>query len=454
MESSRPSNAFLERPRGSRPPRVLIKGGAGSGKTSLALYLAARQDESVLLVHGSKAGALHDCHSWFFKDRETPYIVEAVPSSPLDEIIARAAREATSRPGGKSSTLVIDGWNEIARASRANMSLDQVEACLVEALGQLEETSVIVTVDGLAPSRLDFFFDSIVELRNECRWWGKTRALVIRKHAGIEISRDRVTYTLAGGRFTPCIPLGNGSLAPGGNANVTFFGDINRDETGIIPLTLGSFNLVEVGSSVDLSGTAAILTTLMASWLNSGKGVLTSSFAGFKSLALDKRTLMQLVDPETLLDRFKLIEENQVNNIDSREYSVKIATREKELFSSFVDVYDLHDATTKHKPILALMQYSIEDLAQGSMRNQVLNHVRFVKNANVMEVAIIPLIAPGSESTYSMALENLRLMADTRVVIDEVHGATIAKPIKPSLPGKWVLAARDVGLSYQLVDLS
>ncbi|MDA4134417.1 MAG: hypothetical protein OK441_02485 [Thaumarchaeota archaeon] len=193
------------------PSSLLIKGGAGTGKTTLALSvlraLNLDRDFLYLSTRVSVPQILGD-HPWlkeWLGDQKPsdqphdPYLSPLFVDARLDEPTQLFEKITNQLMDASSPLIVVDAWD----ALRELAPNEPLEADMRVLLAWCERANakLVVTSEDLKDTSLDSLVDAVVTLDQKIQPEGRVRELRIPKLRGIEIRYQSYLFTLRGGVF-------------------------------------------------------------------------------------------------------------------------------------------------------------------------------------------------------------------------------------------------------------
>jgi len=250
---------------------LLIKGLAGTGKTTLALELVKKMGDAGTGYYVStrvSSKKLFKQFPWIkgdipeenILDARKPQIPAAMPKYVLFEYtdepdFLRALYAKIESSKKRPATIVIDSLD----ALKANLEIPRenlrIEKALLE-IGEASGSNVIFIVERSEYLPVDYLVDGVVTLTREIINGRLVRKIILEKIRGEEIKKPTFVFTLEGGRFRHFreIPV----LFPEKVVRPPLITSNERVSTGIEDLNnlvaggfeRGSFNLLEVGREV------------------------------------------------------------------------------------------------------------------------------------------------------------------------------------------------------------
>jgi KaiC/GvpD/RAD55 family RecA-like ATPase len=194
--------AGLEEFLGKGGNTLLIKGDAGTGKTTLALQLLRK------LARGGQAYYISARVSREKLGRHSPESASAVEeggfldlrlgnSTHMLEQIIKVLRD---RAGGKTKTLVVDTWDSFAKEMEEKERMKAEKSLM--ALADASEARIIFVSEEPDRTTMEYLVDGIVMLRRLDEDGLLLREFELTKLRGTPITQHKHLFSLEGGRFT------------------------------------------------------------------------------------------------------------------------------------------------------------------------------------------------------------------------------------------------------------
>jgi KaiC/GvpD/RAD55 family RecA-like ATPase len=314
---------------------LLIKGFAGTGKTTLAL--------TILKTLGSKNNffyistrispkQLFQYYPWLndfveqfkLKSGSVASDHEVMPSfedARLDEPESLFERITNQLMDIKSPIIIIDSWDSIASFMdrEARLNNERVLQTWRERAG----AKLIFISEHPADTTLDFLVDGIVELKQSYYNNVKVRQIFLLKLRGIRINRPSYIYTLENSMFRSFVPYRPIKFEPRkrikADALELAAGDHHiRSGFPVLDTALGSgfprksLVLLELDSHMNMAITVAFLERIVSNFISTGNPVLFQPFDW-----IDVSTIMQFFEPSMPAGKkslFKILWTGKTNN--------------------------------------------------------------------------------------------------------------------------------------------
>ncbi|MHA1248398.1 MAG: RAD55 family ATPase [Candidatus Helarchaeota archaeon] len=192
---------------------LLIKGDAGTGKTTLSLELLSQAESKVYISSRITPSTLLKQFPWLH-DEEITFIDATQTFVQEDSIASQIERALKFRemPGflqklytvvknkGGCPTVVIDSWDAIKSGILEDeIMIRRSESVLAEMVRYLKFNLILVVES--KELYLDYISDGIVELRSEIYDNRRQRIVRIKKMRGVEINQPEYLFSLSSGRF-------------------------------------------------------------------------------------------------------------------------------------------------------------------------------------------------------------------------------------------------------------
>ncbi|MBD3230518.1 MAG: hypothetical protein GF329_20230 [Candidatus Lokiarchaeota archaeon] len=192
---------------------ILIKGKAGTGKTTLSLELIESAKEKIYISSRMTPKNIVSQFPWLksneisFIDATQTFIQDDSITSQIERAIRfrempgflqklyDIVKEKSDRP-----IVVIDSWDAIkAGIFDKGLKAKRVESVLAEMVRYLKFNLILIVES--EEQYLDYISDGIVELRSEVNENRRIRTIEIKKMRGVEIKQPEYLFSLHKGRF-------------------------------------------------------------------------------------------------------------------------------------------------------------------------------------------------------------------------------------------------------------
>ena len=193
---------------------LLIKGHAGTGKTTLALTILRELDVKTNCLYIStriSPEQLFQYYSWlekfFNKPKKTeltevPEVESDVPvflDSRLDEPGSLFERITNELMDVKAPTIIIDSWDAVGLFMDKEALMNNVR--VLQMWRERSGAKIIFITEAAADATLDFLVDGVVELNQKYYNDRKVRAIFLSKLRGVRINRPSYIFSLDKGLF-------------------------------------------------------------------------------------------------------------------------------------------------------------------------------------------------------------------------------------------------------------
>src|SRR5579875_509460 len=233
--------SFLER----RGHTLLIKGLAGTGKTTLSLHLLSELGKGNGVYISSRVS-----EEKFTKQSDFIDVRVDSPAAVLETIMLLVYQK-------KVPVIVLDTWDGLAK------EMEPVERLRAEktltAIADSSETRMIFVSEEPGMTTMDYMVDGIVELTRSEEYSRVFREIELKKLRGTSITQQRYLYTLLGGKFKHFAPYREPDYSklrrskPIADYDDGYsFGSRELDEI-LLPLRHGTSLVIEYGERVPYS---------------------------------------------------------------------------------------------------------------------------------------------------------------------------------------------------------
>jgi len=323
---------------------LLIKGLAGTGKTTLALELVKKMEDTGTGYYVStrvSSEKLFKQFPWIkdsipeenILDARKPQIPATVSKHVLfeytdepDFLRALYARIESSKK--EPATIVIDSLDALKTNLDIPMEDLRIEKALLE-IGEASNSNIIFVVEKSKYLPIDYLVDGIATLTREIVNGRLVRKIILEKIRGEEIKKPTFVFTLEGGRFRHFreIPV----LFPEKVARPPLITSSERISTGIKDLNnlvaggyeKGSFNLLEVEKEVGLYY-SWILRPFVASLIQHKIPVIIIPCEG-ESTEEMQRWIAPFVGEENFNTYFRVVEFREAE--ERKPYTIRVSGR-------------------------------------------------------------------------------------------------------------------------------
>ncbi len=438
---------------------LLIKGAAGTGKTTMALELLSIFEPAIYLSTRVAPMSLFQQFPWIQDKIQPENILDATRTflPPYHETYAlkthikqtlrfasvpdflKILYEKVDQYG--SPIIVIDSWDAVVGSQ--NQEREKNETLLTEFVRQMKVRLILIS-ESVGQSFLDYIVDGIVTLRDQQVEGRVIRSIELNKMRGIEREQKKYVLTLYNNHFQFVK-----SLAPAHPKKIKpwvvekdseeMFSTGNRDLNllygqGLRP---GTFNLLEIGYNVPISAYSPLLLSMVCNFLSQDRGVILQTMEGINSELIDKKRLFLYEEVEKINQFLRILMEKVSDRDDIRPYIIQIKDENKQ--QRFLEIYEELSSYTRFQPVFVGITYDTLSFYSNfkSVLSSFYDHLRLIKNLNVIELGVINSmeIPPGTgteRATMPASLnQDLSYVSDTHLKIISIDGATMIYGVKP-----------------------
>ncbi len=427
----------------AKEPRsvTLVKGLPGTGKTSLALEVAAAVGKAVVVTRGWDFGAIKVRFPWAKQEVLAVLDVsswlggDGIANTTLAERVRVLGLQISGLGASFSTALVVfdDIGSFLAGLPRGD--LQEQYPSFLDALQDVLDNPLFLVSSEERSTGLESRVDAILVLIDDVLDGRVMRWLEIAKLPGAPRRNKRIPFTLARSRFTAGIELARIDIANAGRwilapdpVGSYSTGSEKIDAVYAECLKLASFNLMEIDPDLPLSANNFFLSSII-NFLRQERAVIMAPVTGINTILLGKNDFTLFVDAELLDNNFRVLEERTGITIECRPYIVQLDNRERDMFKTFLEIYDSFTGKNKYSPVLSLIEFTSLDYRNDAMLKQILNHAKFVKNANVIEFAIVN---SGIDPEFKAQLASIATSHTKLQVIE--GGVTLFTGMRPRSP--------------------
>jgi len=460
---------------------LLIKGGAGTGKTTFALQLLEEMcdpDHSFYLSTRVSDESLYNMFPWLREKEMRTRIVDASrmflqtiyqkdvkEEKPklteeelkrirgardfLKSIVAQKSPVPTTVDRSRLSALlehytmpeIVSVYNRVEEKlpNKTLFVMDSVEglttkykidpeeliSALQKDLVENSNTNLVLVLEKDLDSHLDYLVDGVISLSRSEIEGRRIREVRLEKLRATEIRQPRYITSLIGGRFKSFEPL-----IP--NIKNTKQWEPLPDKPGYYSTGIpdldnllgggfkkGSYNIIEVAETVNTEEFWSILRPIMLNFVNQSRGIVMVPSGGDSAEAL-RIDMTKFMRPEIFDMYVRVVDYFAVDS----PHPYVLAVGSKDFLKNWKNVQS-HLRGPSHKPIMDFTSFDTLEYLKG---NDIAVKDLFVAVAalKVSEDIGIGLMKPGLKLT-----QEIMNMADTYLKIMSINKSTVIYGIKP-----------------------
>ncbi|MEX2681079.1 MAG: RAD55 family ATPase [Candidatus Sigynarchaeota archaeon] len=417
----------------AKEPRtiILVKGSPGTGKTSLAMEIARIVGKAILVTFGRDSEAIKKRFPWVKQEALAVLDVSL-------QLKQNGTARATLAERVRELSIQISGLD--ASFSNALVILDDVGSFLsglppgdaegqhvsfLEALRDTIDAPLLLVSDGERCTGIESRADAILALHDDLLDGRVMRFLEFVKFPSAPRRYKKIPFSLFNGRFTAGIALARVDIENSGKWIVAAdppgaysTGSEKIDAIYNECFKLSSFNLMEIDPDLPLSACNFFLSAII-NFLWQDRAVILAPVTGINTILLGKNDFPLFVEAEMMANNLRVLEERTGVITECRPYIVQLDNREKDLFKIFMEIYDSFTCQKIFSPLFSIIEFTSLDYRSDGMLKQILNHAKFVKNANVIEFAVVH---SGIDSEFKAQLASI---ATTHTKLQAVEGDVI-----------------------------
>lgn len=422
---------------------LLIKGGAGTGKTTLALtilralninknclYISTRISPEQLFKYypwlgsffGKSVKSELDEVSEFEKD--TPIFVDAR----LDEPGSLFERITNQLMDVKAPVIIIDSWDAIGYFMDKEALMNN--ARVLQTWRERSGAKIIFIAEDQKDATLDFLVDGIVELQQKYYDDRIVREIFLSKLRGVRINRPSYIFTLNNNVFRSYEPYRptdyvitsvldkkpEDTLQTFSNTHIkTGYPELDR----ILGdgLHKKSFVNIELDSNINAKVVLAFLGKIISNFASAGNHVLLQPFEG-----INHEYLTRYLDSRLSKDAMRMLEipkfANKLKSTSTQ--SLKYPGSIQQLESIKKDIIKIQKKHPK-KLLLAIMGSDLSHESHtGDMRKQIKQQIEFIKSKTDLFI----LVTRHSQDNIQ---EKLSKISDMYLSVSEINGTLFLK---------------------------
>jgi len=436
---------------------LLIKGAAGTGKTTMAFELLSIFEPPIYLSTRVAPSSLFQQFPWLQDKIDPENILDATRTflPPYHEAYAlkthiKQTLRFSSVPDFLkilydkvdqygSPLIVIDSWDAVIGTQ--NQDREKLETLLTEFVRQMKVHLILIS-ESAEPTFLDYIVDGIVTFKDQEVDGRVIRSIELNKTRGIERRQKQYVFTLYDNHFQYIKPF---ELQPPKRVRPwvvekdteEFFSAGNRDLNMLYGQGLrpGTFNLLEIGYNVPISAYSPLFLGMVCNFLSQDRGVILQTMEGINSELIDKKRLFLYEDVENINQYLRVLMEKVSDRNEIRPYIVQVEEENK--LQKFLEVYEELSALTRFQPVFAGITYDTLSFYSNFKRTlaKFYDHLRLIKNLNIIELGIINSTeqsAGGQGASMTPSLnQDISYLSDTYLKIISVNGALLIYGVKP-----------------------
>ncbi|MHA1752538.1 MAG: gas vesicle protein GvpD P-loop domain-containing protein [Candidatus Helarchaeota archaeon] len=402
---------------------LLIKGDAGTGKTTFALEILARKQNAFYISSRVTPMSLYNQFPWI---RNIPKeniidgtqidlqytgitkkeaILNAVRFRNIPDFIKLIYHKAEESKNGEKITIVVDSWDAILGAivqewEKKNLPGSN-ETILAELTRQLN-INLILIVETNEKSFLDYIVDGIITMEKIEFNSRRMRILTIEKLRGITIKNFKYLFTLKDGRFHCFTPeyrifklIDKIKIQPKSLKDKLNTGIKDFDELIGGGFPLGSKNIFILGENIG-KDYLILLNPLIINQIENYKPVI--HIPSFEYNSSNINILTKITKNPKIFDYYKIFEKNSLDDQSPNEYK----KQESDLISNVKQYFQLCKKDEK-TPILFIYSIDILETIYGHdlLYKNLVNLWNDIKDIPHVEIIIIKCYQKSSiELTY------------------------------------------------------
>jgi len=416
---------------------LLVQGPPGSGKTTFALEILKRMDDTHKIYASSRVSPARLRLSFPWIDE----VIDAMSgrtarASWIDELHDMRRVEPDTifnqilrlKHSKQKALLVVDSWEGAVRNTNPE-GRKMLESAVLSELDESKVSVVIVTEEAKTTSELGYLVDGIATLDQSTLENRRVRTIALNKLRGFKIPSIQAIFSLDGGRFsllpdnglnhkphqTPSVlePIRHptGAYSIGSR-------DLDRALGGSI--RRGSFVLIDVDSNVSPVDMQGILNMMRANFVNQGGACFIVPTGAYSSEAI-AASLKQYVPPAALEERVRITEFNPAYALEKWRVQVKVKLLDD--VKTFVRVWNELESTSSDK----MMEVDFDKVAQ--VYGEDLSLPGFSELGSGMRDA--GALNIGVASRHTRLREEFLRTADYHLKIQEIEGSLVMYGVKP-----------------------
>jgi KaiC/GvpD/RAD55 family RecA-like ATPase len=472
-------DALLDFFRGPGGHSLIVKGAAGTGKTTFALQLTEELgsvENSYYMSIRVSDHSLYNQFPWLeekieFKKRIAPTRVERKPEeeegkvdrtelmklegriemgeedehsiydkisegevtetglildlgSDLPEIDMAYDVIENALPG--KSLILIDSIN--ALAERYGIHPSKLMNTLQKDLVETSSSDVLYVLESAGETQLDYLGDGVITFTSEEHEGRRLRIMKIEKLRGTEIRQHKCAYTLDGGRIKTFgfekieIPEAKSPWEPIPDISQSWISTGSEELDALIGgFQKGTIVALEVGGNVDTLYSDMLKTSLLSNFIALGRGV---AFVPEKKASSEmvRDEIMPFVGEELFERCMRVFEPSATTSIEGSKIALSMEGSDVDNELKWSNI-EYHLSQAEH-PILSLMGFdTLEAVFGHSVIEDMAGHMSSIRKAKDIFLGIVT-----STTSSTAPLANL---AHTHLKIENIDGSVVLFGEKP-----------------------
>jgi KaiC/GvpD/RAD55 family RecA-like ATPase len=425
---------------------LLIKGNAGTGKTTLALTIlrALNINKNCLYISTRiSPEQLFKYYPWlqsFFgesKKSQLDEISEIEPDVPffvdarLDEPSSLFERITNQLMDIKAPMIVIDSWDAIGYFMDKEALMNN--ARVLQTWRERSKAKMIFITENIKDTTFDFLVDGIVELQQKYYDSRRVREIFLLKLRGVMIDRPSYIFTLNNNFFrsyesyNPANYLITNSITDKKPESVLQTFDNGYIKTGYKELdrVLGdglakkSLVNVELDSNINAKIALAFLAKIISNFTAVGNPVLLQPFEGIESEYLSRYLNSSLSKNARGVMEISQFASKAKNTPDYSTRVLKHSDNTKRLEFIQKSILKIQKKYPK-KPLLAIMGLDLSHELHTDVSELVKQQIEFIKSRADLFIIV-------TRNSQNNVQENLSEISDVCLEISEINGTLFLK---------------------------
>lgn len=440
---------------------LLVKGKAGSGKTTFAMSLMAyfTQYTPIYLSTRVAPTSIFSQFPWL-KSRIAPEnIIDATrtyipPSKQTDpngirmkEHLMHTIRFQTIPEFLKiiyqkieeypDPIIIIDSWDAIIHQNFDKKT--NIETLFTEFIRQTNAKLVFIAETDELTQFLEYIVDGVITLEDGTACNRTLRKFAIDKIRAVERRQKAYAYTLHKNRFRYIPPYQiqdrdniNPFIPQKDSEEYYSTGNKTLDRIYNGGLKPGTFNLLEIESSVPISTISSIFVGMLCQFITHNRGAIVNTIDGINSDLLEKKRLFLYLETESISKYLRILQPKITDHSEIRPYIRLIP--DGNYNKIFFNTYTKLSSISKFQPVFSGFTYDSYRFESNLQKNMASfqNHLRLIRNSNIIELGIINSHHEGQNrpptDTFNI---DLSYVSSTHIKVIERYGSIFLYSIKP-----------------------
>jgi KaiC/GvpD/RAD55 family RecA-like ATPase len=452
---------------------MLVRGGAGTGKTTLVLQLL--KELGGVGVYVSTRVSPKDVYvqyPWIREHIPENNIIDATKSYTSTEIIEDLTDGYAALPdalknvydiikNAKKATVVVDSWEAVVeplKTTKGDFSREvwTQEALEIEMMNQIKSknANLILVLERMEPTRLDYLVDGVLSIHDIEIEGRPIRELEVNKLRGVRRRQKRYLTTLEGGKYRSFNPFTIKTIQdpqiwvalPDHDTHFTS-GVRSMDQILGIGYSKGSFNVFEVDDTVPNWLITILLRPTLLNFARQSRGVVIVPLQGSGTETL-KHELAPFLPEDKFTSYVRILSTVTEASATLSEYPAYVVLADASDPQKWTEAWEQAltelKEHTDNKPVVAFTGLDTveHDLGPTQAIKHISDEIKLLSGGDDLALAVLK---PGLQIA-----QQVRNIADTYFKVTEIDGTYVIYGKKP----KTILYHVDLDISTGLPQIA